>query len=105
MCYTIYMEVYIRFNGEKPSEIAIDGKAYDVGMEKDDTMVGKAWIAKYLGVSVRALYQKPWFFPDFGESIKGTRCKPYTASEIKEWLAIPLQVRKRMYKEYLNNKE
>lgn len=99
--YNIGMEINIVFTEKGPSEVKIDGVEYSIHGVVDNTPVGKTWIAKYLGVTLRALYQKPWFFPDFGEGFKTSK-KPYTASQMKEWLSIPLQKRKDMYKQYLN---
>ena len=70
----------------------------------DDTKVGAQYVADRLGVTRSALNKAPWHLPDFGEKLKHTKgAKPYTVSEIDEWLEKPANIRKELYMQWRKN--
>lgn len=93
--------VHMRIDiSESRKEITVDGILYRK-VERDCEKVGRSFIASYLGCSLANLSSKPWFFPDFGEALKGSR-NPYDKDDVIEWLSKPLKTRKQLYKEYVN---
>lgn len=95
------MEIDIKVRGveDLPSHLTVNGQEYRA-VSEDSTMVGKAWIAEYLGISLSGLYKKPWMFPDFGKALEDNpRAKPYKASDIIAWHCIPLAKRKALFRE------
>lgn len=92
----------------KPQEdcniLTIGGIEYHKKQEpesNEDELVGRLWIADYIGCSRSNLSTHPWHLPDWGEK-KGRKFKK---SEAIEFLSIPNNKRKQMYKEYKENKK
>lgn len=83
--------------------INIQGKTFVLTPidEYMDEMLGRQDIMEYLECSNVTLFRKPWVFPDFGVAVKGKRgIKPYKRRDVLDWLAVPENKRKKLYKEY-----
>lgn len=83
-------------------ELNIDGKDF-VLVPKEEYMgnrVGRKEIMDYLEVSNAYMTRHPWVYPDFGAAVQGKRgTKPYLWSDVKDWLALPENRRKKIYKD------
>ena len=67
-------------------------------VREDRELVGRDYICERAGISLATLSRSPWYFPDFGEAIAGTRGKkPYRKGQVDDWLAIPTSKRRQMY--------
>lgn len=70
-----------------------------------DEKVGREEIRSYLECDRMTLFRKPWVFPDFGVALQGKRgAKPYSRKQVLDWLSIPEKKRKRLYEEYIGDR-
>lgn len=93
--------------------VVIDGKTYVYKPDAEKEPCGRFEIAEMLGyrfsdgsVNMNNLYKSNpsavYAFPNFEIEKAANGAKPWTRSEVKAWLSIPLWERKKMYKETLN---
>ncbi len=94
--------------------VHVDGKTYVLKPDYDKEPCGRTEIAEMLGyrfsdgtINENNLYKSNpsavYAFPNFEMEKAARGAKPWTRSEVKAWLSIPLWERKKMYRESLDN--
>lgn len=91
-------------------QVTVDGRVYELKVDYEKQMCGRREIGEMLGyrhsngkVNLSNLYRGAknavYMFPNFEIDKADGDAKPWTRAQIREWLAIPLWERKKMYEE------
>lgn len=95
------------------NKITFNGAVYKLVSTYEEEMCGRKEIAEMLGFyhadgtpNLNNLYSTnpnaKYYFPNFEIEKANKKQKPWTRKQVKAWLAIPLNERRKMYKESLD---